>query len=170
MYWAHSARPDRLGAALFVLLALCSGCGLQHSFRRPKKERKEPLGRPARATRPDRAGPQAEYVRAYTFWFADHASLVDRLDENPKVVQDIYRRVKRHLVMMKGYMFQRESEVFEREVIRPYRTLMEPWPNRMSRALAERRLNTLENRVRRDFGPGKFPVRKPGESPVEEED
>lgn len=171
MYRIGPQKRHRLGAgALLALLVLGPGCGLQYSFRRPKKEREEPVNLHGAGLRPDLAGPNAEYVRAYSFWFADHASLVERLNENPKIVQDLYRRVKHHLVLMKGYMFQKESDAFEREVIGAYRTLMEPWPNRASRVLVERRLNTLDGRVRRDFAPGKFPIRKPGEPAVEEED
>jgi hypothetical protein len=155
---------------LLSLLVVAPGCGLQYSFRRPKKEKKEEPFRAGSLLRPEHSGVQAGYVRAYSSWFAEHATLTERLNGNPKIVQDIYKRLRNHLVIMEGHMFKKEAETFEKDVIRAYDALMTPWPNRASLLLVERRLNTLDSRVRRDFAPGKFPIKEPGASAEEEED
>jgi len=171
--WRSRAQGRRnwVWAGLFAgLLAMAPGCGLQYSFRRPKKEKKEEPFRAGSLLRPEHSGAQAGYVRAYSSWFADHATLTERLNGNPKIVQDIYKRLRNHLTIMHGHMFRKEAETFERDVIRAYDALMNPWPNRASPLLVERRLNTLDSRVRRDYAPGKFPIKASGESPEEEED
>ena len=151
---------------LTILLLPNIGCGLQHSFRRPKKEKKEKEAR----SLPRLGSTQSSYLRAFYSWSADHATLVERIEENPKVVWKVYKRLSGHLRGMHACMYRKESEVFEREVLKIYDSLMNPWPGRGSTTVIERRLKRLEARVRRDFRPGTFPLKRPGESVEEFED
>lgn len=150
-----------------TFLACNIGCGLQHSFRRPKKAKKEETSGQAR---PQLAGHAGGYVRAFYSWSADHSTLLERLKDNPKVVGGIYVRLQEHLRSMQSHMYRKEGEVFRKEVIGVYDSLMAPWPNAHNLTTIERRLKRLETRIREDYPPGKFPLKGPGEAEEEFED
>ena len=151
-------------AILVAALLASSGCGLQNSFRRPKKDKQESSGNWRRLLRPESSNSGTGYVRAYSSWFADHASLVERIRGNPEVVKNIYSRLREHLEVMRRYMFLKEREVFDRDVVDAYDSLMVRWPTGASAVAVERRLSTLNTRVRRSYAPGKFPIRRTGEA------
>jgi len=166
------ARPGigTQSARYFWFAILCgalfagAGCGLQDSFRRPKKEKRESSGNWRRLLRPESSNIGTGYVRAYSSWFADHASLVERIRGNPEVARGIYSRLREHLEVMRRYMFLKEREVFDRDVVDAYDSLLARWPTGASAVAVERRLSTLNTRVRRSYAPGKFPIRRTGEA------
>ena len=155
---------DLWSAVLVGALLAGAGCGLQDSFRRPKKDKRESSGNWRRLLRPGSSSSGTGYVRAYSSWFADHASLVERIRGNPAIVRDIYSRLREHLEVMRRYMFLKEREVFDRDVVDAYDSLMARWPTGASTVAVERRLSTLNTRVRRSYAPGKFPFRRTGEA------
>ncbi|MDP6356950.1 MAG: hypothetical protein QF473_17695 [Planctomycetota bacterium] len=164
-------KPITAGKALVLFLALLlllPACGIQYSFRRPKKKPDDPL-MTRKLIAPSRDAKHTGYLRAYSAWFADHATLVERLPDNPDTVRQIYKRLENHLKMMKDHMYEREADAFEGEVIGAYRQLLTPWPG-ASPTVVGRRLGGVGRRIRRDFAPGKFPVKRTDESPKEAED
>lgn len=146
------------------------GCGLQHSFRRPRAEKKAPWDRPGSSSKRRMNPTQVGYVRAYSTWLADHETMADRLSDSPKIVRDIYARVQDHLRLMKNYMYEREAAVFQNEILKAYEELMSPWPNGSNLPGVQRRLDALEARVRRSFRPGKFPLKRPDDKDATEDE
>ncbi|MDA1139747.1 MAG: hypothetical protein O3B01_14325 [Planctomycetota bacterium] len=161
-------KPVAAGKALVIFLALLlflPACGIQYSFRRPKKKPEDPL-MARNLLAPPRDAKHTGYFRVYSAWYADHATLVDRLSDNPDTVRQIYKRLENHLEMMKDHMYEREAATFEIEVIGAYRQLLTPWPG-ASPTIVGRRLAGIGRRIRGDFAPGKFPVKGTDESPEE---
>ena len=159
------------GKALVLFLALLlflPACGIQYSFRRPKKKPEDPF-MARKLLAPPRDAKYTGYHRAYSAWYADHATLVERLSDNPDIVRKIYKRLGNHLKMMKGHMYEREAVAFEGEVIGAYRQLLTPWPG-ASPTIVGRRLAGVGRQIRGAFAPGKFPVKRTDESPEEAED
>ncbi|MBI2192973.1 MAG: hypothetical protein HYU36_13415 [Planctomycetes bacterium] len=157
---------------LAALLVSSAGCGLQDSFRRPKRARREAEGVPFsgrfRGPRPRVPAAQAAYARAYASWLADHQSLVDRLSGGPKVVRTLYGRVRAHTDLMKRQMYEQEASAFQSEVIDTYEAVMASAVGAGGAAATRRRLEALGSRVQRSFRPGLFPLRRTGEQPAQE--
>jgi len=163
-----AVHADKVLIVFMGLLLFLPACGIQYSFRRPKKKPEDPF-LAGKLLAPPRDAKYIGYHRAYSAWYADHATLVERLSDNPDTVRKIYKRLENHLKMMKDHMYEREAVTFEGEVIGAYRQLLTPWPG-ASPSIVSRRLTGVSRRVRGDFAPGKFPVKRTDESPAEADD